>query len=565
MKRCPECRRDYYDDTLSFCLEDGTELVQGSVPVVSDNEPATAIIHTADAVGNASTRAQVHTTEQTAVLPSGISDLPKRNLDKRLVVSALFLVVIALSAMLGYRYFGSNTKQIESIAVMPFVNESGNADVEYLSDGMTETLINSLSQLPNLNVQARSSVFRYKGKDTDTKAIGKELNVQALLNGRVVQRGDNLILYLELVDAQTGKRIWGDQYNRKQNELITLQSEIARDVSSKLKSKLSGAEAAKVEKNYTANPEAYQFYLKGRFYVARRTPPEVKKAIDSYLQAIALDQSYALAFAALGEAYYHLSSYGGATPHEAMPKAKEATLKALSLDNDLAEAHSSLCNIFSTYDFDFDRAESECRRGIELSPNDATAHHFYGLLLTRLGRHEESFAEFRRALEIEPLTLVINKNYGESLFYARRYEESIEQFKRTLELDANFAPTYPGLAAAYQVMGRHAEYIEIYARYHELLNQPQSAALVRETFAKDGWQGIRQMMSKETPLLSTSSYSIAVFLAESGEKDNAIAALNNAYENRLYRVGHIKVDPRLDPLRDDPRFQELMKKVGFPE
>jgi len=563
MKRCPECRRDYYDDTLLYCLDDGNALLDGPA---SMDEPATAILHTTDTVDDTPTRSQIHTTEQNAVLPLGISDLPKRNFDKRLAVSALFLVVIALSAMLGYRYlFSGGSKQIESIAVMPFVNEGGDADVEYLSDGMTETLINSLSQLPNLNVQARSSVFRYKGKDTDTKAIGKELNVQALLNGRVVQRGDDLILYLELVDAQTGKRIWGDQYNRKQNELITLQSEIARDVSSKLKSKLSGADAAKVEKSYTANPEAYQFYLKGRFYAARRTPPEVKKAIDSYLQAIALDQSYALAFAALAEAYYHLSSYGGATPHEAFPKAKEATLRALSLDNDLAEAHSSLCGIFSTYDYDFDRAERECRRGIELSPNDAAAHHFYGLLLTRLGRHEESFAEFRRALEIEPLSLVINKNYGESLFYARRYEESIEQLKRTLELDANFAPTYLSLAPAYQVMGRYAECIEALAKYPELLNQPQSGALIRETFAKDGWQGIRQMMSKETQLLSTSSYSAAVFLAGLGEKDKAIAALNNAYENRLYRVGHIKVDPRLDSLRSDPRFQELMRKVGFPQ
>ncbi|MEJ7625196.1 MAG: hypothetical protein WKF34_14490 [Pyrinomonadaceae bacterium] len=559
MKRCPECRRDYYDDTLLYCLDDGNSLLEG--PATMD-EPATAILHTTDAVGDAPTRAQIHTTGQTAALPSGISGLPKRSFDKRLLAIPFLLAVIALGGFFSYRYF-STTKQIESIAVMPFVNESGNADVEYLSDGMTETLINSLSQLPNLNVQARSSVFRYKGKDTDTKAIGKELNVQALLSGRVVQRGDDLILYLELVDAQTGKRIWGDKYNRKQNELITLQSEIARDVSSKLKSKLSGAEAAKVEKSYTANPEAYQFYLKGRFYVARRTPQDVRKAIEYYLQAIALDQSYALPFAALAEAYYHLSSYGGATPHEAFPKAKEATLRALSLDNDLAEAHSSLCNIFSTYDYDFDRAERECRRGIELSPNDAAAHHFYGLLLTRLGRHEESFAEFHRALEIEPLSLVINKNYGESLFYARRYEESVEQFKRTLELDANFAPTYPSLATAYQAMGRYAEYIEALARSEELLNQPQSGALIRETFAKDGWQGIRRMMSKET-LLSTSSYAVAVYLAESGEKDRAIAALNNAYENRLYRVGHIKVDPRLDALRSDPGFQELMRKVGFP-
>lgn len=483
------------------------------------------------------------------------------------MVAAIGLAILVMIAgFFGYRYFSSgNTKQIESIAVMPFINESGNPDVEYLSDGMTETLISSLSQLPNLNVKGRSSVFRYKGKDMDTKTLGKELGVQAVLYGRIIQRGDQLTLSLELLDAVTENVIWSGKYDRKQVDVVSLQSEIARDVSTKLKSKLSGAEVAKVGKNYTANPEAYQFYLKGRFYVARRTPQDIRKAIEFFLRAIALDQSYALAFTGLGDAYQLLSAYGGATAHEAMPKAKEATLKALSLDNDIAEAHSSLCGIFSTYDYDFDRAGLECRRGIELSPNDATAHHSYGVLLTKLGRHEESFAEFRRALENEPLSLAINKNYGESLFYARHYEESVEQFKKTLELDANFAPTYISLAAVYQVMGKHGECIEALAKYQELLNQPQSAALIRETFTKDGWQGIRQMMSQETPLLSASSYSIAVFLAELGEKEKAIAALNTAYENRIYRVGHIMVDPRLDSLRPDPRFQELIRKVGFPE
>ena len=230
---------------MMFCLDDGAELLYGPATLGSD-EPATAILHTTDAVGDAPTRAWIHTTEQTAILPSGIKDVPKsKGFDKRLLLPPLALAVIVLGGFFGYKYF-SPTKQIESIAVMPFVNESGNADVEYLSDGMTETLISSLSQLPNLNVKGRSSVFRYKGKDVDTKTLGKELGVQAVLYGRVIQRGDQLTLSLELLDAATENVIWSGKYDRKQADVVSLQSEIARDVSNKLKNKLSGADVAKV-------------------------------------------------------------------------------------------------------------------------------------------------------------------------------------------------------------------------------------------------------------------------------------------------------------------------------
>ncbi len=400
---------------------------------------------------------------------------------------------------------------------------------------------------------------------TASKQIGNELSVQAVLNGRIVQRGDNITLGLELVDVQTGNQIWGEQYNRKLIDLVSLQTEIARDVSDKMRVRLSGADEQKLAKNYTENNEAYQLYLRGLFYANKRIPQEVRKAIEYYRQAITLDPNYALALAGLADAYRYLSDYSGATAHEAMPKAKEAALKALSLDNNLAEAHSSLCNIYSHYDYDAVGAERECKRAIELSPNNATAYHSYGLLLTRLGRHEESFAAFRRALELEPLSLPINKNYGESLFYARRYEESLAQFKKTLELDSNFAPAHVSLNAVYFVMDRYAECVEEYARFEELFNRPQNAALARETFAKSGWQGFVRLMSGETKLFFDSSYSIAIYRAELGEKDGAFAALNDAYDKRIYRFGHIKVDPRLDPLREDPRFQDLLRRVGLPQ
>jgi eukaryotic-like serine/threonine-protein kinase len=484
---------------------------------------------------------------------------------KLYLAGALAILLISAAVFFAYRYLAPSSKQIESIAVLPFVNEGGNADAEYLSDGMTETLISSLSQLPNLNVKARSSVFRYKGEETDAQTIGKELNVQAVLNGRVVQRSDDLVLYLELVDARTGNRIWGDQYNKKLINLVSLQTEIARDVSQKLKTKLTGADEQKITRNYTENTEAYQLYLRGRYHAGRRTPQEVLKAIEYHRKAIAVDPNYALAFVGLSDAYRTLSDYGGATPHEALPKAKEALTRALSLDNNLAEARVSLCGIFSIYDYDFAAAERECKRAIELNPNYMAAYHAYGMLLTRLGRHEESFAAFKRGLEIEPLALELNKNYGESLFFARRYEESISQFKKTLELDPNFAPAHISLGAVYFVLGRHAECIEEYAILEELFNRPKSAALVRETFARKDWQGFVRMMSEENELFSATPYSKAFYLAELGEKDRAFTALNSAYEKRIYRFGHVKVDPRLDPLRQDPRFEELLRKVGFPQ
>src|SRR5436190_12882824 len=247
MKKCPHCGRVYNDDSMSFCLDDGSELLFGPA---SMDDPQTAILHSTEPPSEAMTRAPIHMTDNTAVLPSGISGT-KRSFDKRLLLAPLGLVIITLGGFLGYRYFAL-TRQIESIAVMPFVNEGGNADVEYLSDGMTETLIKNLSNLPNLNVKPRSTVFRYKGKDADSQTIAKELNVQAILNGRVSQHGDQLTLSLELVDAQKDSVIWSEQYNRKQSDLVSLQSEVARDVSSKLKAKLTGAEVAKVEKTYTA-------------------------------------------------------------------------------------------------------------------------------------------------------------------------------------------------------------------------------------------------------------------------------------------------------------------------
>lgn len=340
MKRCPECRRDYVDDTMLYCLEDGAALVQGSV--ASYDEPQTAILHETAAPVEAATRAQIHMTEQTAVLPSGIADAPAKKFDRRLLFVPIALAMIVAGGLLSYRYIGAANKQIESIAVMPFVNESGNADVEYLSDGMTETLISSLSKVPNLSVKARSSVFRYKGKNADARTVGTELGVQAVLNGRVVQRGDQISLTLELVDVSNENVIWSDKYDRRSSDLVTLQSEIARDVSTKRKSRLSGVDEAKVTKISTADPEAYQLYLKGRYQWSKRTPESLKQAVEFYDQAINKDPNYALAHSGLAETYVLFPNYSVALPLDSMPKAKAAALRAIELDDSLAETRTAL-------------------------------------------------------------------------------------------------------------------------------------------------------------------------------------------------------------------------------
>jgi len=330
MKHCPECNRVETDEALKFCRVDGATLVDLSSPLNSEagttqlgsdsagNEIETSVLpHRTDANIDRATAATTVLPPQPA--PSTTSELsrPKRSKAITLIVAAVAVAIL----IGGYFYFSRNrSAAIQSIAVMPFVNESANADVEYLSDGMTETLIGSLSQLPNLNVKARSTVFRYKGKATDAKTIGKELNVQAVLNGRVMQRADQLTLSLELVNAETENVIWSEQYNRKQSDLVTLQSEIAKDVSTKLKSKLSGADVAKVEKNYTANAEAYQLYLKGRFYWNKRTGESLSQSVEFYNQAIAKDPNYALAYSGLSESY-------GLFPATALPCLKNQCRK----------------------------------------------------------------------------------------------------------------------------------------------------------------------------------------------------------------------------------------------
>ncbi len=579
MKRCPQCNRVETDDTLGYCRADGTALISDSGPVRTEagtvkfvsasvsSEIETSVLP--QTITNAGINQRI---APTTVLPAQHARENTRELSqpKRRNAIAAIAAVIAIALIAGvYLYWprGNNTAQIESIAVMPFLNESRNPELEYLSDGMTETLISSLSQLPNVNVKARSSVFRYKGKEANPQTIGKELNVQAILNGRVVQRGDQLTLSLELIDAQTENVIWSEQYDRKQADLISLQREIARDVSSKLKTKLSGAEQQKLVKTYTTNPEAYKLYLQGRFYWNKREEKDFRKAVEYYNQSIALDPNYAMAYAGQADTYALLSTFGFMPTTEGVPKAREFARQAVLLDGGLAEPHTTLGYLSLTYDYDLDGSEREFRRAIELDPNYATAHQWYGEMLLNAGRLAEASTEYRRALEIEPLSLPMNWDLGRFLYMSRRYDESMAQHKKTLELDPGFARAHRTLAEVYRIKGDYANAVEERARFFDLIGQPQNAALIRATFARGGWLGFLQLVTAENSPLkdSNNNWVVAKAYLDLGQKDKAFAELNKAYEIRLSSLCWLKVEPQLDSLRSDPRYTDLLRKMNFPK
>ena len=381
MKRCPECRRDYYDETLLYCLDDGTALLDGPS---SKDEPATAVfgVPTVDGTvrGNEVTRTLNTETVEVRTPESGTPNAA-HSFDKRLLLAPVALALIVLAGVAGYRYLATPAgEQINSIAVLPFENRSGSADTDYLSDGLADSLIYRLSQLPNLKVSPTSSVLRYRGGERDVAEIAKQLEVDAILSGRLVQRGDDLSISVQLIDSRTKKLIWAEQYDRKMADLLATQREIATTITQKLQLKLSGDDAKGITKKYTDDNEAYQLYLRGRFYGSKRTAKDAQKAMEYYQQAVALDPKFALAYAGLAEANWFLALYSYPQVNEAVPKARELALKALELDNTLAEPHSILGVICFNADRDFACMEREQKLATELNPKYWEAHRRYGLL-----------------------------------------------------------------------------------------------------------------------------------------------------------------------------------------
>ena len=461
----------------------------------------------------------------------------------------------------------SSSRAIDSLAILPLVNDVADAELEYLGDGITESIINSLTQLPQLRVIPRSTVFRYKGRKVDPEEIGRELGVRAVLTGRILQLGDSLIVKTELVDVGRHTQLWGEQYRRSFTDIFSLQDDISQEISGKLRLQLSGEERQKLIKRYTDNTEAYRLYLKGRHFVHKRTPDWIKKGVECFLQASDLDPNYALAYAGLAEAYGFLaSSTGGQRPREAYPKAKAAATKSLELDETLGEAHCTLGFFRLLYDWDFAAAENEFKRAIELSPNFANAWDGYGFYFKATGQSEASIRSCQRAQELEPLSLFITLSLAWAYYFARQYDSAMEQGAKALDMDPNFGFAYWHRGMAYIQQKKFGDAITA-LRKAISLSGPATTFISYLGYANARLgksREARQMLAQLERVSKrqyVSSYFIAIIYLGLGDLDRTFEWLEKAYEERSGFMAFINVEPMLDALRGDPRFKALAEKI----
>ncbi len=480
------------------------------------------------------------------------------------LIAGLAVVLVAVAAVtILLRPHG---KTINSLAVLPFANASADPNAEYLGDGITESIINSLSQLPQLRVTARTIVSRYKGREAEPQKVGRDLNVKAVLSGKVLQRGDTLVIQADLVDVANGSQLWGDHYNRKMADILAVEEEIAKEISEKLRLRLTGEEKKRLAKRDTENTEAYQLYLKGRHFWEKRGEEALKKSIEYFNQAIEKDPAYALAYAGLADAYAVSSAYGLLSPQESFPKARAAAKRALDIDDGLAQAHATLGIVLTDFDWAWAPAETEYRKAIELNPNYATAHHWYGLLLTMLGRFDEALAQSRRAHELDPFSAVIQQNTARAFLYARQYDRAIEEGRKAIEIDPNFAPAHFFVGNAYEAKGMTREAIsELQKSASALGHTPLGLMNLGRAQALAGRKSGALATIEELKTLSASRYVSPAYVAgvyqALGDKDQALEWYARACDDHSFDILFLKVNPQLDSLRSDPRFADLLRRV----
>jgi len=476
-------------------------------------------------------------------------------------------IVLVVLAGTGIYWFQHRSPEFNSIAILPFVNVNADPQTEYLSDGITESIINNISKLPKLRVMAPTSVFRYKGQALDLQKVAGELNVAAVVTGRILPRGEELSISAQLVDVRDNHVIWGQHYNRKMTDLLQTQEEIAREISENLKIRLTGKDQQKFAKHETQNTEAYRLYLQGRYYWNKRTADGFRKAIEFFQQALQRDPNYALAYAGLADTYSSLGSYHVIPSSEAAPKGEAAAKRAVELDETLAEGHNSLASMLFDR-FDFEGAEREFRRAIELNPSYSTAHHWYGLYLAVMGRADASIAELKTARELDPFSPIINANYGFVYYQAGRYAEAIEQLRKTLELDVNFPAAHEYLGQALLETGHYSEAIAELEK--DVALSPGDAAVKAELGygygrakrKQDALRVLAELMAASQKSY-VSPYDIAIVYLGLDQRDDAFRWLEKAYQEHSVRLWNLKVHPRFAAVRSDPRFQDLSRRVGF--
>ena len=494
----------------------------------------------------------------------------RRTRSRAFVVLILLVAALALALpFYWHRNVATATSLDKSIAVLPFENASKDPNAEYLSEGISEALINSLTELQRLKVIARSTAFQYKGKDVDPRRVGRELQVTSVLTGRVRQSQDALSIQVDLVDAVTGAQLWGEEYVRKISDVIAVKQAIVREVTAKLKLKLTGEEQRWLAKGDSTNTEAYRLYLRGRYFWNKRTPDGIKQAIAEFQQAIERDRHFALGYVGLADCYTGLTFYNFAAPHETMPRAKESAIKALALDNTLAEAHASLAHVLMNYDWNWSEAEKEFRRSIELKPDYGTAHQWYAIhYLTATNRLEKSIQEMKRALELEPASLVMNTFMGATLYYAGRYDEAIDQCRRTVEMDPNFAVAHWHLGLAYEQKQVFDKAIEEFKKAISLSGgSPLMRAALGRVYAESHKKYEANEMLNELNELAkrqyVSAYEVAKIYVALGNSEQAFQLLAKAYAEHSFHLVNLNVCPQLNSIRSDPRFRDLVQRIGL--
>lgn len=516
---------------------------------------------TASAPSGASSHRPAPATSSAEYLIGGI----KRH--RRSVLIVLVLLSISSAVGIGYFYFaGVGGKAIDSIAVLPFVNAGGDGDTEYLSDGIAETMINSLTQLQQLRVIARTTAFRYKGKDADPQTVGRELKVRAVLTGRVSQIGDRLTIQADLVDATTGAQLWGEEYNRKITDLLAVKQEIAREIVEKLRLRLSGQEQQRLTRHDTTNSDAYQFYLRGRYHWNKRTADGLKKAIEQFQQAIDRDPNYALGYAGLADCYLLLEQYAGTPASENLPQAKAAAERALQIDDSLAEAHASLADYYYQ-SWKWDEAEKEFKRAISLNPNYPTARHWYQIYLRTRGRMDEALAEIKRAQELDPLSPILFVNSAFSYFLNGDLNSSMEQAQRLVELDPHFSLAYEPLGRVYIGQRKYTEAIAAFQQDVASDRTAYALSYLGYAYAVAGRHNealllLKELEEKYQRRESLGQY-IAMVYAGLGDKDQAFAWIEKDIEARSGFLDSVATDPFFESLRGDPRYDDVLRRIGL--
>lgn len=457
-------------------------------------------------------------------------------------------------------------KAIDSIAILPLINDSADPNADYLSDGITESIINTLSRLPKLRVMARSTVFRYKGKEVDPQQVGFDLGIRAVVMGRLRLHQDDLLIQAELIDVADGSQLWGERYKAKFSDILAVQEEIATEISTKLRVKLTSGEKKSLKKRHTEKIEAYNLYLKGRYYLNKRTGSDAMKGLDYFRQAIELDPNYALAHSGLADSYIVLGAWNALPSKEAFPKARAAALKAIELDKTLGEAHAPLGFVYDSFDWDWQKSEREFKRAIRLKPTYATAYQWYALCLSHQARHDEAISVAKRAQELDPLTPIISTVVGLVCHYARHYERALAEYLQIIEMDPRFVAAHYFCGCTYSQLGEHEKAIaEQELALTISANATLPLALLGNALAMAGKRYAAEEKLEDLRRLKdqifVSPFFEALIHIPLGQTDEAFICLEKAYEEKFHRMSSIKVEPILDPIRSEPRFEDLLRRM----